>query len=61
MTSTLNKAETKRRVLLIAKETRKHKFTRVSKEAIELLEAKHLLAIKELINSQPSMGKTIKP
>ena len=63
MSSLLNKAETKRHILLIAHEhlnQRLHKFERISQAAIDYLETKHLLAIKELVDSQRK-GVTIKP
>ncbi len=63
MSSLLNKAETKRHLLMIAHEssnTRLHKYERVSQSAIEYLETQHLLAIKELVESQ-RRGITIKP
>jgi len=63
MPSLLNKAETKRHVLMIAHEsrnTRLHKYERVSKSAIDYLETQHLLAIRELVESQ-RRGITIKP
>jgi predicted RNase H-like nuclease len=63
MSSLLNKAETKRHILLIAHEhlnQRLHKYERVSQSAIDYLETKHLLAIKELVDSQ-RRGITIKP
>lgn len=63
MTSLLNKAETKRHILMIAHEStnsRLHKYERVSKSAIDYLETQHLLAIKELVESQ-RRGITIKP
>jgi len=63
MSSLLNRAETKRHILLIAHEhmsERMHKYERVSQAAIDYLEAKHVLAIKELVDSQRK-GVTIKP
>ena len=63
MCSLLNKAETKRIILLIAHEhqaERFHKYERVSQKAIDHLEAKHLLSIKELVEAQRK-GITIKP
>ena len=63
MSSLLNKAETKRHIILYAHEhlnQRLHKFERISQAAIDYLETKHLLAIKELVDSQ-RRGITIKP
>ena len=63
MSSLLNKAETKRHNLLYAHEhlnQRLHKYERVSQDSIDFLEAKHKLAIKELVDSQ-HRGITIKP
>ena len=63
MASLLNKAETKRLLLLVAHEhqlERFHKYERVSQAAIAHLEAKHLMAIKELVGSQ-RRGVTVKP
>ena len=55
MAKLLNYSETKRILLMLAHEhanPRLHKYERVSKNALEFLENKHLEAIKELLDSQ---------
>jgi hypothetical protein len=63
--SLLNRAETKRHLIMIAHEstnTRLHKFERVSKSALDYLETQHLLNIKALVEAHKgSRGITIKP
>jgi predicted RNase H-like nuclease len=61
--SLLNRAKVKRHVLMIAHEsrnTRLHKYERVSKASLDYLEARLLLEIRELVENQRT-GITIKP
>ena len=51
----------KGRGLLPKEDKRSHKMTRVSKEAIDWVESQVILAIDRLIETHPSLGKTIKP
>ena len=63
MSKLLNQKETKRILLLLAHEHRNpkfHKYERISQNAIEFLENKHLMAMQELIDSQRGLGITIK-
>ena len=63
MAKLLNHSETKRIILLVAHEHRDpkfHRYERVSKDAMEYLENRHLDAIRELVDSQRK-GVTIKP
>ena len=57
----INRAETKKRLLIMSKDFRNGKFTRVSKDALDALEAKHELAMRMMIQHQPSRGKTVMP
>ena len=59
MKSSINRAVTKRRLLELSKSTRNGKFTRVSKGAIDELEAKHEASMRAMVHRHPSVGKTI--
>ena len=61
MPSAINRAETKKELLAMSQSFRNGKFTRVSKAALDELEAKHQLAMRNLIHRQPSRGKTVVP
>ena len=43
----------------MSKDFRNGKFTRVSKAALDELEAKHEANMRSLVHQQPSKGKTI--
>ncbi len=57
--STINRAETKKTLLAMSQSFRNGKFTRVSKSALDELEARHQAAMRDLVHRQPSKGKTI--
>ena len=62
--SLLNRAQTKRHLLMIAHESENlklHKFESVSKSALDYLETQHLLNIKALVEAHKGKrGITIK-
>ena len=39
---------------------RAHKFTRVSKDFLDQMEAEHIMNVQRNVRALPSMGKTIK-
>ena len=49
----------KRFILDYAKGNRSHKFTRVSQEALDRVEAAARSAAKQIVTSAPSKGKTL--
>ena len=57
--SLINKAEVKRKTLEIAEAERAHKFTRVSKEFIEDIDAQVRNLIINKVKMAPSKGKTL--
>ena len=60
--SMLNRSKTKARVLEIAHKTRMSaKFTRVSPDFLDLLEADLEDAIRRRVHAHPSGGRTLKP
>jgi plasmid replication initiation protein len=61
MASTLNKAETKKRLLDLSRRIRHGMFTRVSKKAMDQLEAMHMQNMYEMVRRHRSVGKTIDP
>jgi len=56
----INRADTKKRLLQMSKDFRGGKFTQVSKEALDELEGKHEANMRALVRRHPSMGKTIR-
>ena len=59
MTTLINKSKVKRYILDYAATNRSHKFTRVSQEAIDSVEAAARAAAKAIVTSAPSKGKTL--
>ena len=59
MNSLINKSKVKKYILEFAEANRSHKFTRVSQEAIDRVEAAARAAAKAIVTSAPSKGKTI--
>ena len=59
MTTLINKSKVKRYILDYAATNRSHKFTRVSQEAIDRVEAAARAAAKSIVTSAPSKGKTL--
>lgn len=59
MSSLINKSKVKRYILDFASENRSHKFTRVSQDAIDMVEAAARAAAKAIVTSAPSKGKTL--
>ncbi len=57
--SAINKTEVKRRLLQYAKDTRAHKFTRVSGLTLENLEARVENMIRGVVDAAPSRGQTL--
>ena len=57
----INKSALRRHILLRAKSLRTHRFTRVSEEALVLMELSLRRQADELIRSHPAKGMTIKP
>ena len=55
----INKSKVKRYILDYAANNRSHKFTRVSQEAIDRVEAAARSAAKAIVTSAPSKGKTL--
>ena len=55
----IDREKTRERLLQLSKDFRGGKFTRVSKEALDELEAKHMVNMRAMVNSHPSVGKTI--
>ena len=59
MNTLINKSKVKKYILEFAEANRAHKFTRVSQEAIDRVEAAALAAAKAIVTSAPSKGKTL--
>lgn len=59
--SLINKSNCKKFILDFAEREKFHKFTRVSADCWPHLEAKLRAHLRNLVNSQPSKGKTVKP
>ena len=59
MTTLINKSKVKKYILEFAEANRAHKFTRVSQEAIDRVEAAARVAAKAIVTSAPSKGKTL--
>ena len=59
MTTLINKSKVKKYILEFAEANRAHKFTRVSQEAIDRVEAAARAAAKSIVTSAPSKGKTL--
>jgi len=59
MTTLLNKSKVKKYILEFAEANRAHKFTRVSQEAIDRVEAAARSAARSIVTSSPSKGKTL--
>lgn len=57
--SLLNKAEVRRRILRLARDTKSHRFTRVSSVTMNELEARLEAAIRSHVQAAPSRGKTL--
>lgn len=57
--SVINRTEVRRRILQFAADTRHHAFTRVSEETLTQIEAQVEAAIRRLVESAPSRGKTL--
>lgn len=55
----INRAEVRRRHLLCAADTRHHKFTRVSKQTLDNIEASVESMIRENVRIAPSRGQTL--
>jgi hypothetical protein len=55
----INRDQTKKRLLQLSKDFRGGKFTRVSKTALDELEGKHEANMRALVQRHPSIGKTI--
>jgi hypothetical protein len=52
-------SKVKRYILQFAEGNRAHKFTRVSQEALDRVEAAARSAAKQIVTSAPSKGKTL--
>jgi len=57
--SLINRSKVKRFILDFASENRAHKFSRVSQESIDRVEAAARAAAKAIVTSAPSKGKTL--
>lgn len=55
----ISPSKVKRFILDYAKANRSHTFTRVSQDAIDLVEAAARSAAKAIVTSAPSKGKTL--
>jgi len=55
----INRDQTKKKLLQMSRDFRNGKFTRVSKSALDELEAKHEANMRSMVHQQPSKGKTI--
>jgi len=60
MTTLLNKAKIKRLALRLAGEQRAHKFTRVSPDFLQRIEAGVYAMVLGEVKRLPSLGKTIR-
>jgi len=59
MNTLINKSKVKKFILEFAEANRAHKFSRVSQEAIDRVEAAARAACKAVVTSAPSKGKTL--
>lgn len=59
MTTLTNKSKVKKYILEFAANNRAHKFSRVSQEALDRVEAATMAACKAIVTSAPSKGKTL--
>ena len=59
MNNLINKSKVKKYILEFAQANRAHKFSRVSQEAIDRVEAAARAACKAIVSSAPSIGKTL--
>jgi hypothetical protein len=57
--SVINRAEVRRRHLQLAADTRHHKFTRVSQQTLDDIEASVEAMIRHNVRSAPSRGQTL--
>jgi hypothetical protein len=55
----INKSKVKKYILEFAATNRAHKFSRVSQESIDRVEAAARAAAKSIVTSAPSKGKTL--
>lgn len=55
----ISKSKVKRYILDFASTNRAHKFTRVSQETLDKVEAAARAAAKSIVTSAPSKGKTL--
>jgi hypothetical protein len=55
----INRAQSKKVLLNLSQSMRNGKFIRVSKSALDELEVKHIQNMRRMVQSQPTMGKTI--
>ena len=58
-TPLLNRSAVKKRALLLSRDTRAGKFTRVSKEFLERINAVVDATIRSEVHRHPSVGKTL--
>ena len=54
-----NKSKVKKYMLEFAETNRAHKFTRVSQETLDKVEAAARSAIRNIVTASPSKGKTL--
>jgi hypothetical protein len=59
MNTLINKSKVKKYILEFAEANRAHKFSRVSQEAMDKVEAAVRSACKGIVTSAPSKGKTL--
>jgi hypothetical protein len=59
MNTLINKSKVKRYILEFAEANRAHKFSRVSQETIDRVEAAARSACKAIVTQAPSKGKTL--
>jgi hypothetical protein len=59
MNTLINKSKVKRFILEFAEANRAHKFSRVSQETIDRVEAAARSACKAIVTQAPSKGKTL--
>jgi len=59
MNTLINKSKVKKYILEFAEANRAHKFSRVSQEAMDKVEAAVRSACKAIVTSAPSKGKTL--
>ena len=59
MNNLINKSQVKKFILEYAAANRAHKFSRVSQETLDKVEAATRAACKAIVTSAPSKGKTL--